>query len=702
MTPRFPPPLPTPGATPLAARLRSLAAQAPDAPLVSDGDTVLTRAGFDARTNRLARAFADRGVAHGDLVSIALPNTVHHLECSVAAWKLGAVPQPLSARLPAAERDAVLAVARPALVVDAGPADLTGFDDGPLPDVVGPSWKAPTSGGSTGRPKLIVAGQAACVEQVLARVDGLRIDRDGVLLCTAPLHHNAPYMFSLMALLQGHHVVLMQRFDAARALSLVGEHGVTWLYVVPTMMGRMLRLPAADWAAADLRSLRTVLHVGAPCPPQVKRGWLERVPPETVLEIYAGTESQAGTAIDGREWLARPGSVGRVVRGRITVRDDDFRELPPGRTGEIWMRPDGPPTYHYLGAAARERDGWESLGDMGSFDADGYLYLADRRADMILVGGANVYPAEVEAALLAHPEVRDAVVVGLPDDDYGRIVHAVVQADRTAGLADRLRTHMAALLGPPKLPRSYEFVDRPLRDDAGKVRRSAFAPAGHRREDRAMTDLLGRLRDMQVSSLCDADKSFPVVDPAIRSLVPGVTMVGPAVTVSCVDDHLPMFAALRAAAPGSVLVVAGSGGTRAVAGELFANEAKRRGLAGIVVDGLVRDLRGLRSIGFPVFARGTCPASGSTRDPGTVDEPVSFGGIVVGPGDIVCGDDDGLLIAAPDRLAAVIDTAEGIEAAERALVSAMRNGHDLHSLTTVDDHVAALGRGEDSALGFRV
>ncbi|MFP5071622.1 AMP-binding protein [Pseudonocardia nantongensis] len=478
MTTRFPEPAVPAGSTPLAARLRELVAAAPGAPAVSDGDTVLTRAELDARTNRLARAFAARGVVRGDLVSIALPNVVAHVECSVAAWKLGAVPQPLSARLPPSEKDAVLSVAAPALIVDE-PVDASGHDDAPLPDVVGPSWKAPTSGGSTGRPKVIVAGQAACVEQALGRVDGLRIDRDGVFLCTAPLHHNAPYMFSLMALLQGHHVVLMQRFDAARTLELVGAHGVTWLYVVPTMMSRMLRLPPDHWTDAELGSLRTVLHVGAPCPPEVKRGFMDRVGPETVLELYSGTESQAGTVIDGREWLAHPGSVGRVVRGAMKVCDAEGAELPPGEIGEIWMRSEGMPTYHYLGAVAHARDGWESLGDMGSFDADGYLYLADRRSDMILVGGANVYPAEVEAALAAHPEVTDAVVVGVPDDDYGRTVHAIVAPAPGAGpgLADRLREHVGARLSPYKTPRSYELVDHPLRDDAGKVRRSELAEA---------------------------------------------------------------------------------------------------------------------------------------------------------------------------------------------------------------------------------
>ncbi|MDL5159509.1 AMP-binding protein [Actinomycetospora termitidis] len=462
-----------PEPTPLSRRLRELAEQAPGAPAVSDGDTALTRAELDRLTDRLARTFASRGVTRGDLVAIALPNTVHHVAASVAAWKLGAVPHPLPARMAPAEREAVLAVGKPALVLDEAPEPDTD-DDSPLPDVVGPSWKAPTSGGSTGTPKVIVAGQAACTEEVLARADGLRIDRDGVFLATAPLHHNAPYMFSLMALLQGHHVVLMQRFDAARTLELVAEQRVTWLYLVPTMMARILRLPDDAWG--DLSSLRTALHVGAPCPPEVKRGWLARLPrPEILVELYAGTESQASAMIDGRDWLAHPGSVGRITRGHVRITDDEGHEVPPGVVGEIWMRPEGGPTYRYLGAEPRERDGWESLGDMGSFDADGYLYLADRRTDMVVVGGANVYPAEVEAALLAHPAVLDAVVVGVPDDDLGRVVHAVVRADPSS--EPELRAHLDGRLGRHKRPHTYAFVDHPLRDDAGKVRRSAFGSA---------------------------------------------------------------------------------------------------------------------------------------------------------------------------------------------------------------------------------
>jgi bile acid-coenzyme A ligase len=476
------------GSTPLGVRLRELAGRDPRRPAVTDEHETVDRVDLDRRTNQLARRFAAHGVTAGALISIVLPNRVRHVEASIAAWKLGAVPHPLPYRLPATELAAQLEVADPALVVGREPPDGRAWVDAeedvrdeldtPLPDVVGPSWKAPVSGGSTGRPKVIVSGHEASVEVVLARAPALRLDPDGVMLATAPLHHIAPNMFALMALLQGHHVVLMGRFDAERALSLVGEHGVTWLYAVPTMLGRMLRLPPDVRQVADLSSLRTLLHVGAPCPPHVKRGWIDWVGAETVVELYAGTEAQASCMIDGAEWLAHPGSVGRVTAGEMTVRDDDFRVLPPDEIGEIWMRPQPgmPRTYRYLGAEPTQRDGWETLGDMGYFDADGYLYLADRRADMILVGGANVYPAEVENALAEHPAVDSCAVIGLPDEDLGNTVHAIVQAGAPVSAAE-LQEHLRPRLAQNKIPRTVEFVDEPLRDPTGKVRRSALRAA---------------------------------------------------------------------------------------------------------------------------------------------------------------------------------------------------------------------------------
>ena len=213
-------------------------------------------------------------------------------------------------------------------------------------------------------------------------------------------------------------------------------------------------------------------------------------------------------------------------------------------------------------------------------------------------------------------------------------------------------------------------------------------------------DLLERLHRIDVSALSDADKTLPVVDPAVHAMIPDVRMAGPAFPLLAPDDHLPVMSALQAAEPGDVLVIATNGGSRAVFGELFATEARRRGLAGIVADGYCRDLRGLRAIGLPVYARGTTPRSGTTVSRAALGGTIACGGVEVTAGDVVFGDDDGLLIAAPGRIAAALDTAEEIARSERAILAA----HDrpLAALTNYEEHVAALDRGEASALAFRV
>jgi len=465
-----------------------LSQRAPDAPALTCPDRVTTRAELAAASNRAAREFAALGTRQGDMVTIGLVNGAAFYAAVIGAWKVGAIPQPVSAKLPPAELAALVGLADPAVVVGLEAPGRPWLPPGwtpdpalpsdPLPPVVPPSWKAPTSGGSTGRPKIIVAGDEGWLDGVTSRAERLRIGGDGeIFAVTAPLHHNAPFMFSLIALLRGNTLLVLDRFDGASVLDAVTRHRATWLYAVPTLLGRILRLPAEVRDAADLSSIRTLLHVGAPCPDAVKRAWLDWLGPERVVELYAGTESQAVCMIDGVDWLAHPGSVGRPVSGEMRIGDDEGHPLAAGEIGEVWMRP--PPdaqTYRYLGATARARDGWESIGDLGHMDAEGYLYLADRRANLILVGGANVYPAEVEAALGEHPHVLSSCVIGLPDEDLGARVHAIVQLD--APVTDEgLRAHVGARLAAAKVPASVERVDTPLRDDTGKIRRSALRAA---------------------------------------------------------------------------------------------------------------------------------------------------------------------------------------------------------------------------------
>ncbi len=473
-----------------ARRLTDLALADPDRPAITCGDDRMTRAELDAAATRLAHCYLELGVECGDMVSIALPNSTSWFVAVAAAWKLGAIPQPVSARLPAAELEAIVELADAAVVVGATVAGRTCLtaaqvlDPGqvasdPLPDVVSPAWKAPTSGGSTGRPKLIVAGDPALFDPDAP--SALFFSADGCLVMPGPLYHNGPIVWSCSALLFGSHVALLPRFDAEATLAAIEEHRGDVVYLVPTMMRRIWRLPEEVRERYDLSSLRVAWHLAEPCPVWLKQAWIDWLGPERIVELYAGTEAQAVTVISGVEWLAHRGSVGRVTGGEIMVCDADGNPVPAGQEGEVWLRSGREtPTYRYVGAEPRARaDGWESLGDMGWFDEDGYLYLGDRQTDMVLTGGANVYPAEVESALGEHPAVRSCAVIGLPDDDLGNRVHAIVEADPEAGPIDvaELLAFCGERLARYKVPRTVEVVSEPIRDDAGKVRRSALRAA---------------------------------------------------------------------------------------------------------------------------------------------------------------------------------------------------------------------------------
>jgi bile acid-coenzyme A ligase len=469
---------------PIGAQFSRLAELSPDEAAVTCEGRTLTRSELDTSTNRLARAYADLGVRQGDYVTIVLPNSIEWIQAALAAWKLGAVPQPLSARLPDAELEGLLELKPRALlvgrddprgVIPSVPGEFkgdAGLSDAPLPEAVSPTWKALGSGGSTGRPKLIEAGGDGRFPGALAG-QPMGAQEGDTQLVAVPLSHNTGMTTATIGLLMRQHLVLMPRFDAAEFLRLVGEHRVDFIAAVPTMMQRLLPIYRADPDAYDLSSIRRFWHVGAPCPPAVKQAWIDLLGPEVVWELYGGTELQAITVLSGTQWLEHRGSVGVVVAGEMKVLDDDGNECQPGVVGEIYMRPSpgSTPTYRYVGATAKSRDGWDSLGDLGYFDSDGFLYLNDRRVDMFTVGGRNVYPAEIESALSAHPNVLSCLVVGVPDDDLGQVPYAIVQADGLDEAA--VKAFLSERIAGYKVPRTVEFSDTPLRDDAGKARRSA-------------------------------------------------------------------------------------------------------------------------------------------------------------------------------------------------------------------------------------
>lgn len=464
----------------ISRAISRLAEKDPDRPVITSGGRTVTRGQFERRTNQLARGYAGRADVDGRLVTVALPNGVEFFEACTAVWKLGGTPHLVSARMPEAEQSALVALADPALVVGHAPAlgrphIPVSFEPGvalpgaKLPDRVPPSWKALCSGGSTGRPKLIIDTRAGTVDPAGVRVAGLLPDLTQ-LIC-GPLYHNSAFFWGAQGLHIGHHLVVLSRFDPEDVLAAIDRYRVELAILVPTMMRRIWLLPDEVKSRYEMGSLRFVVHTAAVCPQWLKQAWIDWLGPKKIWEVYSGTENVAGTAIRGDEWLSHRGSVGRVKHGRLRILGPDGEDLPPGVAGEIFMHSPNQ-TYRYVGAKARERDGWQSLGDLGWLDEDGYLYIADRRSDLIIRGGANIYPAEVESALDRHAGVVESVVVGVPDEDLGQRVHAIVRANGDLAEAE-LREFARSQLASYKCPSSYEFVAAPLRDEVGKARRWA-------------------------------------------------------------------------------------------------------------------------------------------------------------------------------------------------------------------------------------
>ena len=470
----------------IGTALSRQAARQPERRAISRGTRTITYGALDARANRRARALEVAGCGQDDIIAICSSDGFEVHEIAFAAWKIGATPAPLNPRMPKAEFEAVLKVMSPRMcITDASPDKNGGrqvaapsrlaYSEAPLPDRVSRYWKANTSGGSTGTPKVALQHKPSRVS--LDRpTNGLVLD--DTMLMPAPLYHSAPFSFTNLALCWGAHVIEMERFDALETLQLVERHRVRWLYLVPTMMHRIFSLPESVRSAFDLSSLEMVLHMAAPCATWLKRAWIEWLGPDRIWETYGGTEAIGGTVIGGSEWLSHVGSVGRPYMGELKIIDETGRACEPGQVGQIcFTSPEcGQSAYHYRGQEDAPQSDIQSYGDMGWVDAEGFLYVADRRSDLILSGGANVYPAEVEAALDEHPAIASSVCVGLPDDDLGQRVHAILelQPGGEAPGAGELRSFLSERLAHYKLPFSYEVSALPLRNEAGKVRRSAL------------------------------------------------------------------------------------------------------------------------------------------------------------------------------------------------------------------------------------
>ena len=364
---------------------------------------------------------------------------------------------------------------------------LAASADAPAPPPAPQTGSMIYTSGTTGRPKGVKrqptgdderAARHANTERAYGLVEG----GQAVVLMNGPMYHSAPNGYGLTAVRVGATIVLEPRFDPEEMLQLIERHEVSHMHMVPTMFTRLLRLPDATRARYDLSSLRFVVHGAAPCPPPLKQAMIEWWGP-VINEYYGSTETGIPVWHSSEEALRKPGTVGRALPGgEVAAYGDDGTRLPPGEIGEIYMRAGGMAEFTYHGRdderAAIGRDGLVTVGDVGWIDADGYVFLCDRKRDMIISGGVNIYPAEIEAALMQVPSVRDCAVFGIPDDDYGEAVCAHIEVDADAGLTrEGVREALGKTLARYKLPKVVAFADALPREDSGKIfKRKLRAP----------------------------------------------------------------------------------------------------------------------------------------------------------------------------------------------------------------------------------
>jgi long-chain acyl-CoA synthetase len=460
---------------------------------------------------RVAKAFLDMGLVYGDHIALMLPNGLDYHPICWGAWLAGLYFTPISTHLKEDEVEHLVSDSGSSLVICApefeevmrnvrvrqphvshwlttGPA-TEGFAS--LGEIAERNTPLETSAdhlvgsdmlyssGTTGRPKGIVPplgrkrDDADPLSTLLSKLYGF--SDETVYLNPAPLYHGSPLKFTMAVHRFGGTVVIMPKFDAEAALQAIQDHKVTHSQWVPTMLHRMYRLPDETKAKFDLSSHQVAVHAAAPCPPELKRAMLDWWG-DILHEFYAGSEAVGYTAIGPKEWREKPGSVGKSVFGAIHVVDDEGKELPPGQIGQIYFSGGPKISYHNSPektASAYLPNGWFTMGDMGHLDADGYLYLADRADFMIITGGVNVYPKEIEDLLIMHPAIQDVAVFGVPNEDFGEEVKAVVQPYDLSGdleaLAEELLAFCREKLSRIKSPRTIDFVETLPRRDNGKL-----------------------------------------------------------------------------------------------------------------------------------------------------------------------------------------------------------------------------------------
>jgi long-chain acyl-CoA synthetase len=485
----------------------------PDAPAVimgTSGETV-SYAQLDERSNRLAQLLRSRGLRHGDHIAVIMENNARYLEVTWAAQRSGLYYTAINSHLRAGEVQyivddcgATALVTSPAMVeavaaldlsrvptrlcVGAGLPGFERYDEAVAAQPTGPvadeaeGREMLYSSGTTGKPKgvrkaipLTPPGDPTALPVILARNLAPRgLGPGSVYLSPAPLYHSAPLVWSMSVQRLGAAVVVMEHFDPEECLALIERYRVTHAQFVPTMFVRLLKLPEEVRRRYDVSSLQFAVHAAAPCPVPVKRQMLDWWGP-IIHEYYAGTEDIGSTAITPDEWLAHPGSVGRPLE-ECHIVGPEGEELPPGQAGTVYFAGGRPFEYHNdpdKTASITDGRGWRTLGDVGYLDEDGYLYLTDRAAHMIISGGVNIYPQEAENVLSSHAAVADVAVIGVPDAEMGEKVKAVVQTvpGMTEGpeLEDELLRYCRAELASYKCPKTVDFVEELPRDPNGKL-----------------------------------------------------------------------------------------------------------------------------------------------------------------------------------------------------------------------------------------